>query len=210
MACLLLINPNTSARTTEMMLAAALPLLPDGMTMRGVQAAASAAMILDEDALEAASREVARIGMLEAERADAIIAAAFGNPGAAQLREQLAIPVVGIGEAAIRGAAVGGRRFGIATTTPRLVRAIEASVRSLGLEGCFTGIRVPGADPLILAASPAEQDAALALAATQCIELDGAEAVVIGGGPLSATATRLRGRFQTEIVEPVPAAMRQV
>ena len=116
--------------------------------------------------------------------------------------------MVGIGEAAIREAAAGGRRFGIATTTPRLVRAIEASVRSLGLEGCFTGLRVPGTDPLLLAASPAEQDAALALAATQCIELDGAEAVVISGGPLSATAARLRGRFHTEIVEPVPAAMR--
>ena len=210
MTSILLINPNTSVRSTEMMLAAALPLLPAGMTMRGVQALSGAAMILDEDALEAAGLDVAEIGTAEAGRASAIIVAAFGNPGAAQLRERLCIPVIGIGEAAIRDAAVGGRRFGIVTTTPRLVRSIEAGVCSMGLESCFTGCRVPGADPLILSADPAAQDEALASVAAQCIALDGAEAVVIGGGPLSATAARLRRRFQTEIVEPVPAAMRQV
>jgi Asp/Glu/hydantoin racemase len=122
----------------------------------------------------------------------------------------LSIPVIGIGEAAIKEAAAGGQRFGIATTTPQLVRSIEASVHSLGLAGTFTGVRVPGGDPLTFAANPTDQDAALAVAATQCIELDGAAAVVIGGGPLSDTAARLRRRFQTAIIEPVPAAMRAV
>ncbi len=210
MASVLLINPNTSSRTTEMMLAVASPWLPEDVAMRGVQATHGAAMILDEATLDEAVREVIDIGMAESGWADAIIVAAFGNPGAAQLRDRLAIPVIGIGEAAMREAAAGGRRFGIATTTPLLVRSIETSVRSLGLEDHFTGVRVPDKDPLVLAGSPADQDEALALAATQCIELDGAKAVVIGGGPLSATAARLRERFQTEIVEPVPAAMRQV
>jgi allantoin racemase len=67
------------------------------------------------------------------------------------------------------------------------VASIESGVRSLGLAGSFIGVRVPGNDPVTLAANPADQDEALALAATQCIELDGAEAVVIGGGPLSDT-----------------------
>ena len=40
--------------------------------------------------------------------------------------------------------------------------------------------------------------------------LNGAEAVVIGGGPLSEAAARLRHRPQATIVEPVPAAMRLV
>ena len=210
MTSVLLINPNTSARTTEMMLAAASPLLPRGVGLRGTQADMGVPMILDEDTLDQAAGEVVRIGLLQSGQADALIVAAFGNPGAARLRDRLAIPVIGIGEAAVREAAIGGRRFGIATTTPGLVRAIEASVHAMGLTATFTGVRVPGADPLILAANPVEQDDALALSATHCIELDGAEAVVIGGGPLSATAARLRARFRTEIVEPVPAAMRQV
>ncbi len=210
MARILLINPNISERSTEMMLAVARPLLPPGVSLRGMGASIGATMIVDEAGLAAGAAEVVRIGTAEAGDADAIVVAAFGDPGAQRLRALLSIPVIGIGEAAMREAATGGRRFGIATTTPRLVRSIEACVRGLGLDGMFTGVRVPGGDPLTLAADPTAQEDALAAAATACIERDGAEAVIIGGGPLSATAARLRRRFGIAIVEPVPAAMRGV
>ncbi len=211
MTSILLINPNTSARSTEMMLAVARPLLPPGVALRGIGAARGADMILDEAALAVAAAEVVRIAMGDHGGSDGVIVAAFGDPGAQRLRERLSIPVVGIGEAAMREAASGGRRFGIATTTPGLVRSIEAGVRQLGLETAFTGVRVPaGRDPLALAANPADQYDELALAAARCIDVDGAEAVVIGGGPLSATAARLRQQLQVTIIEPVPAALRQV
>ena len=211
MKSILLINPNTSARSTEMMLAVAKPLLPAGVALRGIGATHGADMILDEAALAVAETEVVRIGTEAHQGSQAIVVAAFGNPGAHRLREMLAMPVVGIGEAAMREAAAGGRRFGIATTTPDLVRSIEAGVRHLGLEAGFTGVRVPaGRDPLALAAIPADQYDELAQAAARCIDLDGAEVVVIGGGPLSDTAVHLRQRLQVTIIEPVPAAIRQV
>ena len=208
MPAILLINPNTSERSTEMMLAVARPLLPQGVTIRGISASRGDPMILDDAALEGAAEEVVRIGMVHADALEAIIVAAFGNPGASELRALLSVPVIGIGEAAVQEAAAGGRRFGIATTTPGLVRSIEDGVRRLGLNGAFTGVRVPDDNPIRLAANPADQDDALAEAAAQCIDLDGAEAVVIGGGPLSDTAARLRRRFQAAIIEPVPAAVR--
>ena len=193
-----------------MMLTVARPLLVPGVTLRGLGAATGAAMIVDEAALVAGAAEVVRIGLAEAANADAIVVAAFGDPGVAALRVALGIPVIGIGEAAMREAAAGGRRFGIATTTPLLVRSIEAHVRGLGLGGTFTGVRVPVGDPLTLAANPAEQEAALAAAARACIDVDGAEAVIVGGGPLSEAAARLQRWFGDAIVEPVPAAMRAV
>ena len=208
MTTILLINPNTSARSTAMMLAVARPLLPPGITLRGATAARGPAMIVDEDALAAAADEVVRIGRAEAAHVDAIVVSAFGNPGAASLRAMVPVPVVGIGEAAVRAAAAQGARFGIATTTPGLVRSIEAGVRDLGLGDRFSGVRVPEGDPLTLAAAPPLQDQALAAAAIACIEQDGAQAVVIGGGPLSAAAARLRDRFASRIIEPVPAAIR--
>jgi Asp/Glu/hydantoin racemase len=210
MTVILLINPNTSARSTEMMLTVARPLLPGGVTIRGVGAARGAAMIVDPAALTVAEAEVMRLGTTEAGEVDAVIVAAFGNPGCGPLRRLLPIPVIGIGEAAVQEAGAGGRRFGIATTTPQLAGAIEAGVRDLGLADRFTGVRVPGGDPLALAANPAEQDEALASAAIQCMELDEAEAVIIGGGPLSDTAARLRRRFHAAIIEPVPAAVRSI
>ena len=210
MPAILLINPNTSERTTAMMLAAARPHLRPGIGIRGATAALGPAMILDEAAVAASVEEVVRIGLQDGQRARGVVVAAFGDPGVDRLRVLLPIPVVGIGEAAIREAASSGRRFGIATTTPGLVRAIKARVAELRLGHLFTGVRVPGTDPLLLASDPARQDEALAQATRDCIEQDGAEAVVIGGGPLSDTAARLREYYPGAIVEPVPAAMRAV
>ena len=51
MPCILLINPNTSARSTEMMLMIARPLLPPDVTMRGVGASDGEAMILNDSSL---------------------------------------------------------------------------------------------------------------------------------------------------------------
>jgi Asp/Glu/hydantoin racemase len=40
--------------------------------------------------------------------------------------------------------------------------------------------------------------------------LDGAEAVIIGGGPLGQAAIALTPRFTTPIVAPIPAAVRRL
>jgi Asp/Glu/hydantoin racemase len=96
------------------------------------------------------------------------------------------------------------------TTTPGLVRPIEAMVERLSPGGNFTGVRVPDCDPLVLAEDAPGQELALARSVRDCIEVDGARAVIIGGGPLSAAARALRDLFTVEIVEPVPAAIRRV
>src|ERR1019366_4264259 len=134
-------------------------------------------------------------------------------PGAEALRDAVRVPVVGIAAASFAEAAAGGRRFGIATTTPGLVRPIEALVERLSFGGCFTGVRVPEGDPRALAEDVSRQERVLAQLVRDCIEVDGAEAggaVFFGGGPLGAAARALRRQFSTEIIEPVPAAIRLV
>lgn len=204
---ILLINPNTSARSLAMMLAVAEP-HASGFTLHGVHADAGVAMIVDEASLAASAPEVLRLG--QAADAAAIIVAAFGDPGLDRLRAAVSVPVCGIGEASILEAAAGGTRFGIATTTPGLARAIERRVQQLGCGAGFTGVRVPHGDPLTLAADPAAQLAALTDAVSACFADDGAGRVIIGGGPLSEAARSLRHRFGGRIVEPIPAAMRRV
>ncbi len=210
MSHVLLINPNTSARTLSAMLAAARPWLPPGLDLAGVHAAAVPAMIVTDDALRDAVPEVVRRGLAGAAQATAIVVAAFGDPGVAELRARLAIPVAGIGESAILEGAAPARRFSIVTTTPGLCPAIAAMARRLTAPTRFAGVRVTPGDPLDLAADPARQLAALAEAVRACIEIDGAEAVVVGGGPLSDTAASLRAAFGAAIVEPVPAAIRRL
>lgn len=210
MPAILIVNPNTSARTTAMLLGVARAHLPPGTAVRGATAADGPGMIVDEAALARSADEVVRIGLTEGPGARAVIVAAFGDPGAGRLRAALSVPVIGIGEAAIREAAAGGRRFGIATTTPALARAIAAMVAAHGVAASFTGLRLPEADPLALAADPARQDAALGQAVRDCLDRDGAEVVVIGGGPLSESAARLHGQYPGAIIEPLPAALRRV
>ncbi|MET9953344.1 aspartate/glutamate racemase family protein [Streptomyces sp. NPDC006339] len=122
----------------------------------------------------------------------------------------LGVPVVGIGEAALAEAAAGGRRFGIATTTPRLAGSIVAHVARLGLADRFTGTRFTPGSPGDLASRPDVLLAALEEAVRACVVRDGAEAVVIGGGPLGDAATALQDRLDLPVIAPVPAACRQL
>ena len=123
------------------------PLLPPAWTLRSRNAERGVPMITDEAGLAVAAEEVVRIGCALASGVDAIVVAAFGDPGVKALRALVSIPVVGIGEAALREAGAGGRRFGVATTTPALVASIVARVEQLGLAVSFSGVRVPRGDP---------------------------------------------------------------
>lgn len=213
MTKILLLNPNTSTATTQMMVDIAraylASVMPSPPTVIGATAMRGAPMIVDEEDLAVADEAVndPRIVALAAQ-ADGVIVGAFGDPGIDALRARLEVPVVGIGETSVREAGAGGRRFGIATTTPKLADSIAANVRKLGLAANFTGARFTSGDPLALGDVPSQLESSLAAAVRTCIEADGAQAVVIGGGPLGEAAQALCERFSIPVIGPVPAACR--
>ncbi len=143
---ILLINPNTSQATTQMMVEIARSSLGARAAIRGLTMEAGVPMIVGEEDLRAATDAV---GALDVANCCGVIVAAFGDPGAEALRRRLTVPVVGIGEAAMREAAQHGS-FGIATTTPALAASIASKVRQFGLEDRFTGTRFTTGDPLLL------------------------------------------------------------
>lgn len=98
------------------------------------------------------------------------------------------------------------RRFAVATTTPGLAAAIGRAAAGYG--PLFRGVRLTPGDPAALTSDPAALQDALRRCCAEAIELDGAEAVVIGGGPLAAAARALRPLFAVPIIEPVPPAVR--
>ncbi|MFM0597455.1 aspartate/glutamate racemase family protein [Paraburkholderia dilworthii] len=207
---ILLLNPNTSTETTAMMVAIARSCVPSGYTVSGETAARGVPMILDAEHLHAAGGEVVESWARHVGKVSGIVISAFGDPGIDLLRGLTDVPIVGICESSILEAARGGRRFGIATVTPDLVKPIDASVDALGLSGVYTGIRLTSEDPQELASDPLRLEEALADAVVACIEQDGAEAVVIGGGPLGQAAIGLAHRFRVPVIAPIPAAMRKL
>lgn len=107
-------------------------------------------------------------------------------------------------------ASQGGRRFAVATSTPDLVEAIGQRAHDLGLAHLYTGIRCTEGDPVALAADRALLAEALAGAVGDCIMRDGAEAVIIGGGPLGQAAEELRQRFDKPVLGPIPSAVERI
>ena len=201
---LLLINPNSATATTEMMVAMARAV--GRAEIFGITATRAPRMITSPEALDASAAEVVEIGLREAPGYDGVIVAAFGDPGVAELRSN-GVNVVGICEASMREAAQHGR-FAVATVTPDLAQRINATAAALGLAGDYAGIWLTPGDPQALVATPALLESALEAAVLACVAEGAAQAVIIGGGPLSAAATALSGRAPVPLIAPVAAAVR--
>jgi allantoin racemase len=207
---ILLINPNTNKATTEMMVKIAQSAAPSDIEIVGATASSGPLMIIDPEALAASAPQVVELGLALGKDVSGIIVSASGDPGWADLRRQAKVPVVGIAEAAMLAASDKGRRFGVATTTPKLVASIDARAAELGLAKLYTGTRVTTEDPNALVADPGRLVEALRQVVATCIEQDKAEAVIIGGGPLGNAAIALTPMFSIPVIAPIPAAVHRM
>lgn len=208
---LVVVNPNTSEATTRLLVTAARAAVGEGddVEIVGVTVAEGPSIITSPSALAAAAGLVVEAAREAAARLDpsALIVAAFGDPGAAGAAIATGLPVIGIGGAAVRSASAGGRRFAIATTTAQLEPALRELVDAEGAlaeyAGCF--LTESAAEEL----EDPERLLAELRAALLRARAAGAEAVVIGGGPLSAAAAGLAEEFRGRIpvIEPVRAAV---
>lgn len=205
---ILLLNPNTSASVTQDMVNIARFAAPD-LEIAGLTAPFGAKIITTPEALENGAKAVAAMVADFPKGATAAISAAFGDPGLELMRRNLSVPVAGIGEASFLEAAEGGCPWAIVTTTPLLDQAIATRVRASGMGAHYLGCRFTPGDPLALTFDPNRLRQALADAIRRAVA-DGAQAIVIGGGPLARVARDLAPEFSVPIIEPIPAATRLI
>jgi Asp/Glu/hydantoin racemase len=203
----ILVNPNTDTGITARMLNLARESAGGRFVIDALTAPFGSPLITDEAALAEAIEAVAALAPQLECRARAVIVAAFGDPGVEGLRRVLAVPVVGIGEAALREAARDARRFCVVTTTPDLAAAIDCRVHALGLASRYAGVVMTKGDAAAVTGSPKLLQAQLARAIERAVRDDAIEAVVIGGGPLAEAGRALVDRFPVVIVEPIGAAI---
>lgn len=204
-----LINPNTSQAATDMMVEITKAAAP-AWRITGATAPSGPTTITNETELENAARLVAAMADGIDDRCSGIIVAAFGDPGLEALRSRLAIPVVGIAEASMIAAARGGRRFSIVVTLPGLVEAVRRRAEIYGIGDQLVSIRATDGPPSYTMANPALLRERLADAIALCAEQDGAEAVIIGGGPLAEAARALAAMAPVPLIEPVPEAVHRL
>lgn len=208
---LLLVNPNTSEATTDMMLRIARDAASPDVEIVGVTAAFGPTLITNERELEVAAEAVLQaISNVSADEHAGIIIAAFGDPAIERVRERLACIVTGIAGASMEEAGKNARRFSVATTTPDLVEAIHRCAERYGFGDQLVSVRVTSGEPRLTMDDPSSLAEALSDVIGRVVDEDGAEAVIIGGGPLSDAARSLSDSVDIPLIEPIPAAVRLV
>jgi Asp/Glu/hydantoin racemase len=203
-----LLNPNSNPSTTAAMLGLALAAAPAGLAIVGFTADRTPPMLTRPRDLDAAAEWVgAMLPDLASAGFSAALVAAFGDPGVDRLRATSPLPLVGIAEAGMTLAARGGRRFAVITTTPELEAPIAARAVALGFADRLASVRITGGDPLALMDDAERLTRALVEVAVVAVARDGAEAVLVGGGPLGPVAAAVGRHVAVPVIEPVAAGI---
>jgi len=205
---IVLVNPNTSEPLTALMVEIAREFSPAGFRIAGLTARFGAPLLTNEVEVDEAAHAVRALAPELAQSADAVIVSAFGDPGADDLAALLDQPVIGIAEAGMRAAAANGRRFAVVTHTRRLVRRMALRAEEIGLGAHCVCVLATEGDPVALMATPVELESALQALAEQAVAKHGAEAIIIGGGPLGRVAKGLSGKVGVPVIEAIPEAVR--
>jgi allantoin racemase len=188
---LALINPNTDERHTMAMLGVARDVLPEGSDVTAINPTRGPSSIESEaDAVIAAAEVAALVQSLEPH--DAYLIACFGDPGLDAARELTSAPVVGIGEAAFAAATHVAKRFGIVTTLPRGIPALEEQLEALGIRSSCAGIlplNIPVAEQ---GSHNPDTTPAIVEAGRTLVDEHGAEALILACGGMADVARQVQ------------------
>ncbi|MBL8319497.1 MAG: aspartate/glutamate racemase family protein [Burkholderiaceae bacterium] len=208
MSRLLLINPNISDSVSDLIRAEAQRSASANTSVEVLTAPFGVAYIETRFEALIGAYATAQLAAEHHERFDAVIVAAFGDPGLAGLREALPCPVTGLTEAALASACLLGHRFSIVAISQRIRAWYRETVEACGLASRLASIR--GLDePLAdIGSVQADQGDRLVALAERCVADDGAEVIVLAGAPLAGLARSLRGRLPVPAVDGVSSAVR--
>lgn len=205
---LLLINPNVSDCVSALIRTEAARSAAPGTEVEVVTAPFGVTYIETRFEAMIGAYAAAQLAAEHHERFDAVIVAAFGDPGLPGLREALPCPVTGLTEAALASACLLGQRFSIVAISQRIRAWYHETVQAYGLVGRLASIR--GLDePLAdIGTVQGDQGERLVALAECCVDEDGADVIVLAGAPLAGLARSLRGRLPVPAVDGVSSAVR--
>jgi len=203
----LVINPNTTATVTEMVLAACRAAQP-GVQWDGATARFGAAYIANEIGYAKAGH--AALDAYEAfyDGHDVVLLACFGDPGLLALRELSRVPVVGLAQSSFEAAARRGR-FAVVTGGHAWAPMLARFARAQALDERLTGIHTIDWTGAQIAADPDRARDALVAAAQHGIE-EGAQCILLGGAALAGLAPSLQPRLAVPVLDNVLLAAQAV
>ncbi len=144
----------------------------------------------------------------EADGADAVVINCFGDPGVKAGRELVKIPVVGPGEASMLLAASLCNRFSVVTILKNVLPLIEENAELYGISGKLASVRAINVPVLELHESQQKTIKALAEEGRKAIEVDSAEALVLGCTGMTGMAEKVAKELDVFVVDPLPTALK--
>ncbi len=206
---ILLYNPNTSESITNTLYQTAKLVVGQGTTLVPMTAKEGFPYISTKaEAQITGTKVLEKIAECNLEY-DAIIIAAFGDPGLIAARDLFSIPIIGLGEAAMLSACLFGKKFSIISFTNAMSAWYEESVELLGLQSRYAGFRA--IDGVILSIDQIQslQKDALINSANRAINIDGGDVIIFAGAPLSGFKKIVQKEISVPIIDCAEAAVKQ-
>jgi allantoin racemase len=205
---LLLINPNISESVSELIASEALRAADAGTVIEVMTAPFGVAYIETRFEAIIGAYAAAQLAAEHHARFDAVVVAAFGDPGLGGLREALPIPVTGLTEAALASAHLLGHRFSIIAISQRIQAWYREVVQGYGFGARLASIRALDRPITVIGQVQDEHRGALKDLAERCVAEDGADVIVLAGAPLAGLARSLKGQLPVPVVDGVSSAVR--
>jgi allantoin racemase len=204
---LLLINPNTTASITDLVLNTARTFARPGTRLRAVSGAFGPRYIASRVGYAIAGHAAVDALANDKGDKDAVVLACFGDPGLAALKEIARVPVVGMADASILQACAIGQRFSIVTGGERWQSMLEEFVAGHGLASRLASVRTVAPTGADIARNPKAAMALLAKGCQDCVREDGADVVILGGAGLAGLAARLKRVVDVPLLDGVACAI---
>jgi Asp/Glu/hydantoin racemase len=205
----LLLNPNTTAALTDRMAGVARTVASPGTTIETATAPRGFPYISSRAEAQVAGAVALEMMAERRDRCDAVVMAAFGDPGLWGLRELLDVPVVGMAEAAMLTACLIGRRFALLTFAAALEPWYRDLVEANGLSARCAGVSCAQGRFSTIDAVQDEMARQLVDAAHDCVRELRPDVIVLAGAPLSGLAPLIRDEVPVPLVDGIAAAVRQ-
>jgi len=205
MNTLIVINPNSSQTVTDGIDATIDPLRSYGIPIRCLTLAEGPPGI---ESQRQADLTIAPMLALAASQDDAAgyVIACFGDPGLYALRDQTAVPVVGIQEAAVMTALTLGQRFGVIAILPASIPRHLRAFGAMGVLDRLAGDRALGLGVLDLA-DPSKSLEAMIATGIRLRDEDGANVLIMGCAGMARYRDPLQEATGLPVVEPTQVAV---
>ena len=205
---LLLINPNISESVSELIRSEALRCAAPDTEIEVLTAPFGVAYIETRFESLLGAYATAQLAAEHHARFDAVVVAAFGDPGLAGLREVLPVPVTGLTEAALASAHLLGNRISVIAISQRIQAWYREVITAYGFGPRLASIRALDRPLASIGGVQDEHLQALRILAERAVDEDGAEVIVLAGAPLAGLARVLQGQLPVPVVDGVSSAVR--